>query len=119
MKEQKQDCWWAFLSNRNVRIAAIFVIIFAASCAASRSYSPTEEQVAQMQEKVPGITPEKARAGYAIYSANCGGCHRLYAPGDYTKAQWEKILPRMYTKAKLTGEEEKIRVRDYLYALSK
>ena len=72
-----------------------------------------------MQQKVPGITIENARAGYKLYSEKCASCHQLYHPGKYTIAQWNKILPKMFPKAKLSDEGQQKLIEDYMHALSK
>lgn len=41
-----------------------------------------------------------------LYSQKCSGCHRLYNKNEYTVKQWEKILPEMSKKSKLSKEEE-------------
>lgn len=80
---------------------------------------PAPEALPAMQEKVPGITLEKANEGYALYKIKCSGCHRLYSPSEFTISRWERILTEMYSKAKVSREEEKNLIRDYVYALSK
>lgn len=72
-----------------------------------------------MQQKVPGITSESATAGYKLYSEKCAGCHQLYHPEKYTIAQWNNILPKMFSKAKVSGEEQRKLIGDYVRALSK
>lgn len=100
----------------------VFIIIFISvviiSCSA-KSFAPTDDQLSAMQQKVPGISLDDAKAGYALYVQKCAGCHHLYRPEKYTSAQWDNILPKMLPKAKVsTGEERKL-VQDYLHALAK
>ncbi len=54
--------------------------------------------------------PLPEREGVVLYRAKCGGCHRPYAPQEIDAAGWEKKLPEMALRAKLTpGEYETIR----------
>lgn len=94
-------------------------LIFASACAATKSIAPSHEALPEMQQKVPGITLERADKGYLLYKNKCAGCHRLHSPSEYTIAKWEKNLMEMYPKAKVSTEEEKQLIRDYLFALSK
>jgi cytochrome c len=72
-----------------------------------------------MQQKVPGITVENARAGYKLYAGKCAGCHQLYRPDKYTMVQWDNVLMKMFPKAKVSSDEQIKLIRDYLHALSK
>jgi hypothetical protein len=98
---------------------SIFILLFLAGCAATKSFVPTPSDLSSMQQKVPDISLEKANAGYALYKSKCASCHRLYAPSEYTISKWEKTLIKMYPRAKVTSEEQKKLIRDYLVALSK
>lgn len=100
-----------------------FIIITAvcaglAACTA-RVLAPTSEQLSVMQQKLPGITLERAQEGYRLYSAKCAACHQLYPPGKFTVNQWDKILARMFPKAKLTDGQQQQLIRDYVHALSR
>ena len=72
-----------------------------------------------MQQRVPGITLERAKQGYLLYSGKCASCHRLYEPDKYSITQWNNILSRMFPKAKITDSKEQSLIRDYVYAMSK
>jgi cytochrome c1 len=71
-----------------------------------------------MQQKVPGITLEKADQGFVLYKNKCAGCHRLHAPSEHTANKWEKTLIAMYPKAKVSSGKEQKLIRDYLISLS-
>ncbi len=76
-------------------------------------------ELSNAQLKVPGITMERLSAGKKIYISKCSGCHALKNPSSYTVDKWEPILQKMFVKAKLTDEEEKMLIRDYVMAISK
>ena len=97
---------------------AISVPVLITACY-SKTFAPTNEQIDAMQQKVPGITLENAKAGYKLYSEKCAGCHQLYHPDKNTIAQWNTILLKMFPKAKVSNEEQQKLIRDYLHALSK
>lgn len=76
-------------------------------------------ELSNAQLKVPGITMERLSAGKKFYISKCSGCHALKNPSGYTVDKWEPILQKMFVKAKLTDEEEKMLIRDYVMAISK
>lgn len=96
----------------------LFISVLIAACSV-RTFAPTDQQLSVMQQKVPGITLESAKAGYKLYSEKCAGCHQLYHPDKYTIAQWNNILPKMFPKAKLSSEEQRKLIEDYVRAMSK
>jgi hypothetical protein len=98
---------------------SVSILIFASACAVSKSIEPTQTALPVMQQKVPGITLERANQGYVLYKNKCGSCHRLHSPSEYTISSWEKNLTEMYPKAKVTSEEDKQLIRDYVFSLSK
>ena len=89
------------------------------ACVATKSFMPTQAVLPTMQQKVPDITLEKDNHGYALYKNKCAGCHRLHHPSEYTISKWEKSLAEMYPKAKVTSDDEKKLIRDYVFSLSK
>jgi mono/diheme cytochrome c family protein len=60
-------------------------------------------------------TEAQIAQGQAIYTSNCGKCHKLHAPTDRSLSKWEQILPTMIRKAKLTDEQGGL-VRAYVMA---
>lgn len=102
-----------------MRKTSLIVLFFISACAATKNFLPSQEALPTMQQKVPGITLEQANQGYTLYKTKCGSCHRLHAPSEYTISKWEKSLAEMYPKAKVSREEEKKLIRDYVFALSK
>lgn len=42
-----------------------------------------------------------AKLGKILFENNCGKCHTLYAPTDFSKDVWQTILIRMQPKAEL------------------
>jgi cytochrome c5 len=100
----------------------LFIVIAAAlaiGCATVSNIQPKETDLAAMQQKVPGISLEEAHQGFKIYKFNCGGCHNLHKPTDYTISGWQKVLPEMLGRAKITSEKEAELLMNYLFAKSK
>jgi cytochrome c1 len=98
---------------------ATLISVVLVSCATVSTLRPTETNLAMMQQKVPGINLAEAQKGFKLYKFNCAGCHNLPKPDFYTISSWEKILPEMLGKAKITSETEAKLIKDYLFAKSK
>ena len=101
------------------KIVFILSTVLFVGCVTVSGLQPTETELAVMQQKVPGITLEEAQQGFKLYKFNCAGCHYLHKPGSYTISGWEKVLPEMLSRAKITSEKEKQLIRNYLFAKSK
>ena len=43
--------------------------------------------------------------GRDLYMSKCGGCHQLFDPNSYTKADWDKIMVAMQEKSKIDDEQ--------------
>jgi hypothetical protein len=55
-----------------------------------------------------GISADSLMIGRTIYTKHCGSCHNLHLPEQYTQAHWEKVMPGMQRKAKISDEEAKL-----------
>lgn len=65
-----------------------------------------QEYVDRVADKFPGYTEEEYVKGKALYAQHCKRCHGLKPEGNYTEAQWRKIVPPMAQKAKVDAEIE-------------
>lgn len=54
--------------------------------------------------------------GKQLVALHCVKCHDLPAPSDHKQAKWDKILPIMFGKAKMTDTTEQHLIRNYVYA---
>ena len=97
-------------------LSTAFLII---GCATVSNLKPTESDLAVIQQKIPGVSLEEVKQGFRLYKFNCSGCHYLHKPNDYTTSGWEKVLPEMLGRAKITSEKEQQLIRNYLFAKSK
>jgi cytochrome c1 len=101
------------------KIIILLSAVLLIGCATVSTLQPKETDLASMQEKVPGISFEEAKQGFKLYKFNCAGCHYLHKPNDYTISGWEKVLPEMLGKAKITSEKERQLIKNYLFTKSK
>lgn len=48
----------------------------------------------------------EAAQGQALFTANCGKCHKLPEIKAYSQEKWQKIVPPMAKKSKLDASQE-------------
>lgn len=94
-----------------VLIAALALI----SCA--RVMVPTQSDADRAAQKWPGTTLSDLDKGKAIYQANCNKCHPYKSPTSRNEEAWNKIIPQMAKKAKLSSEDESL-VLKYVVTMS-
>ena len=101
------------------RIPIILSCIISVGCVTVSNLKPAQVDLTTMQQKVPGISFEDVQQGFRMYKFNCSGCHYLPKPTDYTINGWQKILPGMLERAKITSDKDREQITNYLYAKSK
>ena len=55
-----------------------------------------------------GVSVDSLMIGRTLYTNHCGSCHNLHLPEQYTRSHWEKEMPDMKRKAKITEDEAKL-----------
>jgi mono/diheme cytochrome c family protein len=50
-------------------------------------------------------TLEELQQGRTLYINNCGRCHDLYSPDDYSSSQWKGIMPGMSPNTRMGASE--------------
>ena len=100
------------------KIQLIFLLgaaVFLTYCS-STTYLPTHQNIVDAQDRWPEADSVYLYRGFDIYKSKCSGCHYLHKPIQYSLEEWQKILPEMKGKAKLTEAEFKP-LKTYLFAL--
>jgi hypothetical protein len=65
-----------------------------------------------------GIATDSLMLGRTIYINHCGSCHNLHLPEQYTRSHWQKEIPDMQRKAKISDNETKL-ITSFVLARSK
>lgn len=91
------------MRKKIVNLAFILVLVF--SCKSKVAPPPppvlAPAETVVLLEKPTGNAVE----GKILYENNCGKCHSLYAPKDFTKDAWQPILIRMQRQANLNDKQ--------------
>jgi len=63
---------------------------------------PLSLQAVQVaQTRYPTATAESLESGRQLFLQHCNQCHKFPALGEYSDADWQRIVPRMAGKAQL------------------
>ncbi len=89
-------------SKKIIAIIILVISIVTFACT-SALYVPTVKQETET------TSLSELQAGRKLYVQKCGGCHTLFLPEKYTKAEWQHWMNEMDTKVKMdTLEKEKM-----------
>jgi mono/diheme cytochrome c family protein len=82
----------------------ILVLILALTLSCKKS-STGSLYIPVSDDATPTATIEELQQGRTLYINNCGRCHDLYSPDDYTVNQWRGIMPGMAPKTRMSSSE--------------
>lgn len=85
-------------------IVAVVCISITVACS-SALYMPDPDNTP------PGANISDLQAGRKLYVSKCGSCHTLVLPEKYSADQWQSLVDKMETKAKITPDEKRLIVR--------
>lgn len=105
------------------QLLILFSLLFLVSCIRYKKLvadknAITETDASRANEMFPGTTLADLQKGKLIYDANCGKCHKLHQPDSRSADSWNKIVPPMSRKAKLSPEDESLILR-YVVTMAK
>lgn len=96
------------MKSRTSPFRYFIIPLFLFLACAPALYIPTADQAAEA-----GITLEELQRGRQLYIDNCGSCHMLYLPKQFTAEHWKNEIDSMRTRVSIT-EREKQLIVDYL-----
>lgn len=80
--------------------------------------SPALYQPTSIDADRTGISTDNLLIGRSLYVRNCGSCHNLYLPEQFTQKHWEQKMPEMQQKAKISDQEASM-ITKFVLARSK
>ena len=90
--------------KKNVLLLSVAISIFACS---KKTVPTSNSQFAVMDEK--------AQQGFNLSKSKCTSCHALRFPYNYKKEKWDKVLPVMYKKSKITDTTQQNLISYFVY----
>lgn len=88
----------------------LIFILFAAT--AMVACTPKTQEVVDTVESMT-FPNERVGEGYSLYSTTCSRCHNTKPVAEYTREQWDNILPNMAQRAKMDTTST-AKVDDYI-----
>ena len=89
--------------NSKKRYRSLFAALLLLCACSPALYLPT---IADADRT--GVSTDSLLIGRTLYVNHCGSCHNLHLPERYTRDHWEKEIPEMQQKAKISAEEAKL-----------
>lgn len=87
-------------------------------CTSKKATSNDMSETEKVNDVKKNFTAAQMEEGKTVWQGSCGKCHKLPLPESYTVNKFDKVLPRMIKKAKLS-DEQGAKVRAYLIANAK
>ncbi len=84
----------------------IIILAFAfAGCSKSLTNNTDALYVPSATDVTATATLADLQSGRSVFINNCGRCHSLYSPDNYSAASWKTIVPNMASRAGLSATE--------------
>ncbi|MCX6236761.1 MAG: hypothetical protein NTY07_04225 [Bacteroidia bacterium] len=92
------------INNYYLPLFFVAILFLAGSCkkdlgSSGSLYTPTNADVTAT------ATLTELQQGRTLYSNNCGSCHGLYMPEDYTPVQWKSVLNSMAPRTGMSASQ--------------
>ena len=86
------------------------IALYGCSSGQNPSAGPSTAPVVQTAEPATQpifalFGPPPQKTGVQLWADNCGRCHNIRPPEEFSGAQWDVIVHHMRLRANLTGEE--------------
>ena len=104
--------------KRTIKILFLLTTVFGLWYCSPKVLPPTSSELNQLKQSNPETDTSTIVRGYDVYARSCHKCHGLKNPANFTNEQWNKILPVMAKRAKLTQDEVGL-VHTYVTTFSK
>jgi hypothetical protein len=92
---------------RSLLAISVAILVLTLSCkksdlGISSLYTPTTADITST------ATLAELQQGRTLYINNCGSCHGLYSPDNYTSTQWNSIMSSMGPKTGMSVSDKQL-----------
>jgi hypothetical protein len=89
--------------KRTIWFILVLISVFTGSCSKDTSsanlYTPTSSDI------TTNATLTELQQGRALYINNCGSCHNLYSPDDFSPASWKIYISAMAPRTNMNASQ--------------
>lgn len=103
---------------KRISILSLGISLTFAACTSKKATTSTASAADVIKEMQTKYTDAQREEGKTLWKSNCQKCHKLYEPDSRSVSKWDRVLPRMNNRAKLTDEQAAL-VRAYLISNAK
>lgn len=82
-----------------------------ASCSKDSSANTSDLYLPAAGDATANATLQELQQGRVIYVDNCGSCHGLYSPDDFSASQWSGIMNSMAPEAGLSSGDKSLALK--------
>jgi hypothetical protein len=91
--------------------ALIAGIFFLTSCSKNTPGNTSALYMPSAGDATANASLQELQQGRVIYIDNCGSCHSLYTPDDFSASQWPGIMNSMAPKAGLSSADKALALK--------
>jgi mono/diheme cytochrome c family protein len=95
------------IKNYYLLVLSAAILVLIVSCSKTNTdtsslYTPTNADVTS------NATLQELQQGRTLFINNCGVCHGLYSPDNYTPSQWSSIMSSMGPRTDMTSAQKSL-----------
>ena len=94
-----------FITFKFYLLITILFAVIISSCSKVDTTGSSSLYIPTNADTTANASLTDLKNGRTLYINNCGNCHNLYPPEDFTVAQWKSILPRMAQNTNLSAPD--------------
>ena len=104
-----------YLSDKKVTDLVSYLQSLSTGNSQGDNSSPLPAERKRMVQTAAGIDSTSLAADEKMWAQQCGQCHNLRPPSEYSDAQWAVVVFHMRVRVPLTGEEQQ-KILEFLKA---
>jgi hypothetical protein len=86
----------------NLVLFLIAFNLFSVSCSKDTTVDTSSLYIPTTADVTANATLTELQQGRTLFIANCGKCHSLYSPDNYSPTQWKNILSNMAPRTSMS-----------------
>jgi mono/diheme cytochrome c family protein len=84
---------------------SVIILVIGLFVSCSKSNTSSNLYIPNAGDVTANATLSELQQGRELYINNCGTCHVLYSPDDFTPNNWKSIIPNMYPRTVMNSSQ--------------